>query len=258
MKRKLNESVIATKKITNGSTVGQLVQSTFTSSSITCKVCAMTYTQLPKDRDLHKRHHHLFINGVSWPRSQDAPVMKTTVRKIDSSTSYQVEIYTVDKSSTVQIRRVEELLKMVNSELNAPQDSQEWKSNNPAVAVPARAFVAVVNGRAVAVCTTDSIHDTDLQCRWMVYKSQKIVPGQVNRAIRLGISRIWTASNYRRLGIADKLLQCVLEHSVFGVTLAKSELGFSQPSFAGGLLAKHFNGVIHKSGETLIPVYIED
>ncbi|CAH2354430.1 N-acetyltransferase Eco1p [[Candida] railenensis] len=264
------------------------VQSTFKhasgSQSTTCKVCGMTYfPHIPKDKELHVKYHKKFVSGVSWPPSlhdKEGVLMTKSVRptekrrmlssssssssssslSLSSSSPIVISFVSVSKSSNSQLRKVEDLLTLVNSELSAPRDSQEWKKNHTTsedVSIEGRAFVAIYQNKAIAIVTTDPIYSRATQCKWMVHKNQSIVPNQVNNSIKIGISRIWTAPNYRYMGIAKYLLQCVMEHSIYGVTLSKNEIGFSQPSFAGGLLAKSFNGVLHKSGEILIPVYME-
>lgn len=253
------------------------VQSTFKhvsgSQSTTCKVCGMTYfPHIPKDKELHVKYHKKFVGGVTWPSSlhnKEGVLLTKSIRRTEKRSllllllllplPIVVTFVSVSKSSNLQLKKVEEILTMVNSELSAPRDSQEWKNGatNKDVPIEGRAFVAITQNKAIAIVTTDPIYSTATQCKWMVHKNQSIVPNQVNNFIKIGISRIWTAPNYRYMGIAKYLLQCVMEHSIYGVTLSKNEIGFSQPSFAGGLLAKSFNGVVHKSGEILIPVYIE-
>lgn len=225
------------------------------------------YHYLPKDQQLHQKYHKVFINGISWPLSyQDEKIFSITIRHaqteempLKSKLNLKLNLATlvitfmgIDKKSQKQVKKLEEMLEMVNKELNAPLDSQAWKE----VEGSGKAFLAVCQDKAIGVVTTDPIHSID-QCKWMIYKTQTIVPNQTNSAIKIGISRIWTAPNFRRLGIAKHLLQCVVSNSVYGVKLNKNEIGFSQPSTSGGLLAKSFNGVKHKSGEVLIPIYIE-
>lgn len=220
-------------------------------ASTSCKLCGMTYTRnVAEDRAMHTKYHASFINGPPWVSSLD-PVRK--IRVVKERKSILLCFYAVDVSLARQVARVETLLEMVNRELNAPQPSSAWK--DPAkYEIPGKVFVAVVNNRAVGFCVTEPINSAF----WLVCRTQQIVPRQENKQAKIGISRIWVAPAWRRCGVALQLLDVTLRYTVYGMRLQKLQVAFSQPSFAGGLLAKQFNGVQHKSGETLVPVYLED
>ncbi|KAL7665370.1 N-acetyltransferase ECO1 [[Candida] zeylanoides] len=232
-------------------------QSTFGAASTTCRVCGMMHSpSVARDRDAHRRYHERFTKGVAWPQRR-APLWVATVRRRHPPAALEVAFYSVEKQSAPQVARARQLLAMVNTELRAPAESQAWR-RAPAGGdrVEARAFVAVHDGRAIGVVATDPIESAAEQARWMVCRTQQVV-AQACATVRVGVSRIWVAPAFRRLGIATLLLRCVTHHSVYGIVLEAREVAFSQPSSAGGHLARHFNGVTHKSGETLVPVYIE-
>ncbi|ODV77537.1 N-acetyltransferase ECO1 [Suhomyces tanzawaensis NRRL Y-17324] len=234
--------------------------------STTCGECGMTYYyHIAKDTELHKKYHFSFVNGLVWPESMCGKVIGSfdimvPVRKGKglkskvSKDAVEVRIVSVEKGNKRQILKTEQLLQMVNQELNAPQDPQSWKDE---LQEAGRAFLLVIDNRAIGICSTDPITNLEVQSRWMIHKTQQLVPKQVNRATRVGISRIWVAPKWRRFGLAKNLLQIVLDHTFYGIKLKKAQVSFSQPSYSGGELAKSFNGVIHKSGEVLVPVYLE-
>ncbi|CAR66419.1 DEHA2F26356p [Debaryomyces hansenii CBS767] len=242
------------------------------SQSTTCPTCGMTYySHVSKDNDVHNKYHFNFINGIPWPTSFCNNVLErfivvdhttgkakgTSKSKKSQAASKETLVMTIDRRASKQVKRVEEILKVVNGELNAASDGKAWQKDHKGP-IQGRAFIVVIDGRAIGICTTEPIQDVDQQCRWIIHRTQALVPNQVNRSIKLGISRIWIAPKWRRYGLARRLLDIVLVHSVYGIVLDKKEIGFSQPSFSGGLLAKSFNGVTHKSGEILIPVYLEE
>lgn len=222
----------------------------------TCKECGMSYYKyIKKDQELHNSYHKTYTNGLLWTYISKV----LTEQTITNSKRYQLQIMCINKDSESQVRRVREVLKMVNLELNASEGSDSWSqkphpSSEQANSIEPSAFLAVIDHKAVGICTTEAIEG---QGRWMVYSTQTIVPGQVNRRVKVGISRIWVAPRWRRQGIAKMLLQVVMNHSVYGVRMERGEIGFSQPSTRGGILARGFNGVKHKSGEELVPVYDE-
>lgn len=241
------------------------------SQSTTCTTCGMTYySHVAKDNELHNKYHFNFVNGIPWPTSFCTKIIQKfviieTPTKTEGNTktrkrsplSKETLIVTIDRKVTKQVKRGEEILKVVNQELNAASDGRAWKKDQDSP-IQGKAFIVVIDGRAIGICTTEPINDVEKQCRWIIHRTQDIVPNQVNRLIKLGISRIWIAPKWRRHGLARKLLDVVLTNTIYGIVLDKKEIGFSQPSFSGGLLAKDFNGVIHKSGEVLIPVYLEE
>lgn len=246
------------------------IQSTFGSArSLTCNTCGMTFQRhIAKDKAMHAKYHSEFINGIPWKKGPEKALEKVniTVDKI----SIEVQATSIDPGLVLQVRKVEKLLEMVNSELNAPAANDAWKSKEGTntgklkidsgtglTIVPGRAFVLLAMSRAIGLVVTEPILDVGAQSRWMVHSTQDIVPSQVNKNTRIGISRIWIASKWRRRGLGNVLLRAVLRHSVYGMSLKPAQVAFSQPSHAGGLLAKSFNGVKHKSGEVLVPVYLE-
>lgn len=58
----------------------------------------------------------------------------------------------------------------------------------------------------------------------------------------MGVSRIYTTKNFRRLGIAARLLDTACADFVYGYTIPKSLTAWSQPSQSGGLLAQSWYG----------------
>jgi N-acetyltransferase len=58
----------------------------------------------------------------------------------------------------------------------------------------------------------------------------------------VGVSRIWVSKTSRRKGIANNLLECVLNQFIYGMEIDKDELAFSQPTESGGHLARAWYG----------------
>lgn len=220
-----------------------------------CKLCGMAYhSHLKPDRDAHQKYHSGFVNGRKWG-GVITPLERIRARYNQKDTT--IEIIRADASLSSHVSRVEKLLEFVNSELGAPPANDAWKKHFQGSIKPS-AFVAIVQSTAVGMCITEPIIDVGAQGKWMVCLTQELVPNQTNKAIALGISRIWVAPKWRRYGIGRHLLRAVCNHLVHGVILQPREVAFSQPSTSGIQLAKSFNGVKHKSGEVLLPVYIEN
>lgn len=58
----------------------------------------------------------------------------------------------------------------------------------------------------------------------------------------VGVSRLWTSKTFRKKGIANNLLDCVLTQFIYGLDVEKEEVAFSQPTDMGAALAKGWFG----------------
>ena len=70
------------------------------------------------------------------------------------------------------------------------------------------------------------------------FQSSSISVGTVGETAILGISRIWTSNLYRNQRIATKLLDCARSSFLYGMTIEKDRVAFSQPTESGGQLAR--------------------
>lgn len=58
----------------------------------------------------------------------------------------------------------------------------------------------------------------------------------------VGVSRIWTSQAFRHKGIANNLLECVMNQFIYGMTIDRTEVAFSQPTESGAGLARSWFG----------------
>jgi len=58
----------------------------------------------------------------------------------------------------------------------------------------------------------------------------------------VGVSRIWTSRTFRKKGIANNLLDCVVTQFIYGLDIEKEEVAFSQPTDMGAALARSWFG----------------
>lgn len=196
----------------------------------------MSYAaHIKEDVAAHKRHHLNFVNGVAWKGERSLNAKQQIYGEAGL-----VQIFSADVSSIAR------LLDVVNTELGAPRAQRESI---------AHAFVAVHQNRAVGLCTVETLRRP---ASWLVCRTQVVVPKQENHSPKVGISRIWVASAWRRQGVASALLKTVQKFLVYGMELKPAQIAFSQPSFAGCQLAKAFAGVKHSSGEILVAVFEDD
>lgn len=205
---------------------------------ITCNDCGMTYLKnLKSDIKQHHKYHEKCVNGRDWNDNWGE-----LLTKFDNHDS----IVRINPLKQAEVNAALDLLEIVNSDLNAPDDNDFWLKNNGYVYIYVRNKVAI---GIVSVIKTK-------QGKWFSIEDGKIVNDQILQ-LQAGISRIYVCSNFRRDRIGYKLLECIQNNLVYGMKLPKLTIGWSQPSSTGGKLAASFNGVKHKSGKTLIPIYIE-
>lgn len=58
----------------------------------------------------------------------------------------------------------------------------------------------------------------------------------------VGVSRIWTSRAFRHKGIANNLLECVMNQFIYGMAIEPQQLAFSQPTESGAALARAWFG----------------
>ncbi|ODQ79934.1 hypothetical protein BABINDRAFT_161600 [Babjeviella inositovora NRRL Y-12698] len=230
----------------------------------TCPDCNMSYrSHLPLDRQVHAKHHDRAVNGRDWQDSWGKEVGSFSIQ-VAKGASQVVAVLEIDPLKKTEVRVGDELLHLANVELNAPQDSGFWKlQKTPSLSKPllarGKVYVCVLRAKVIGLVSFEtSFPETKSTGRWMILRTGQVIPNQ-EFPILVGISRIFVMKKYRRNQIAAKMLRLIQAHSIYGIAMIKrQQIAFSQPSSSGGQLAKKFNGVLHKkSGEWLVPVYLE-
>ncbi|KAH3687872.1 hypothetical protein WICPIJ_001165 [Wickerhamomyces pijperi] len=208
----------------------------------TCTECGMSYLKnVQSDIKLHEKYHQRLVNGIGLSNT-------STFTKIEQFTPTEF-IVKVNAKKAAEVSKTLELLQIVNQSLNAPDDNDFWMNQT---GENGSAFLYIKDKTAVAIVTITK----ETQGKWYSIEDGRIVSDK-EIPILCGISRIFCASSQRRQGISIKLLDSVRRHMIYGVVVPKSKLAWSQPSFSGGKLASVYNGVKHKSGRILVPVYKE-
>ncbi|KAL6938164.1 hypothetical protein ACO0RG_004707 [Hanseniaspora osmophila] len=254
-----------------------------------CDICLMKYNKLdPVAAHRHKEFHDVQTKGLKWAVSNYLKNSKFALKPLNSSlknsrgtrdifqmlsgsqhhqpltpensqrsTNFNPQedsacgeyIIEIQKENVQEVKLALQLLDFVNEELTAPKDENDfWISGN------GKCFVFIKDGRAVGVITLEDLVSTHYTMKWMILSTKEIVE-HVNPRFLAGVSRIWVSKQYRRNGIALKLLETARRSFCFGVELKPLQIAWSQPSESGSKTAKKFNSVLHKSGELLIPVY---
>ncbi|KAH3671817.1 hypothetical protein WICMUC_004535 [Wickerhamomyces mucosus] len=204
----------------------------------TCKECHMSYLKnSTADSRVHNIYHQRIVNGREWSLSWG---------EIISTLSPNELIVKINSKKPAETKATLEILETVNQDLNAPDDNKFWLSDQDKGSV----YVYIKNKTAIGIVSVEKIQNG----RWFSIDDGKIVNDKSFNVMG-GINRIFVVKSQRRNGIALSLLQHVQRFLIYGITIPKHQLAWSQPSFSGGKLASSFNGTKHKSGKILVPVY---
>lgn len=175
---------------------------------VTCKDCGMSYTRTsPDDVALHSNFHTTHLQGLAIPAS----IMHDGSEVLRISYLKQCEMNLINKS-----------LEIVDAELSATSPPLNSTYNLHAL---------VRNNRIISFVLS---HPLDVA--YPVTDSGELMKTPTKTI--LGISRMWTCKTHRGKGLVRKLLDQVLALSVTGYRVKKSEVGFTQLSGTGGIVAK--------------------
>lgn len=206
-----------------------------------CRQCGMNYHPSdPSDVTVHKRFHAKSVGGVDVSSTLR---LSRVVWRAGNGNDY---IAVVDRrSSAAEKRKTKEVLELVESELSAAEipDKDLWTSTDRY-----RFYLYIVlrvggAGKCVGLLLTERI-DTgypvvDSRFRNGVGSSANVVLELENkRKAVMGVSRVWTCLTNRGNGVARTLLDTACETFVYGMTVRKELVAFSQPTESGERLAR--------------------
>ncbi|KAF1920610.1 ESCO1/2 acetyl-transferase-domain-containing protein [Ampelomyces quisqualis] len=245
----------------------------------TCKTCGMEYIPSnAEDFALHRKFHAMNIGGVDFTKATVEQLRKKQVWSGGDGSFIAV----VGRKDTLALRnRTRDVLKVVNTELgavtisdeelwsqirtsdagNAPlSDATETDRSNAqsrlATVDRFKTYVYIRGQKCIGACLTERIweahtvlaqDDASAQPRQLPFESKSSsisISAESTRAL-LGISRIWTSNQHRMQGIATTLLDCARSEFLYGLTVEKDEVAFSQPTESGGNLARRWHGREH-------------
>ncbi|GME93574.1 unnamed protein product [[Candida] boidinii] len=233
--------------------------------NIVCNKCHMSYVpHIQADSQLHDKFHQRSFEGLNIPyntiKTFDNYETATDIFHKKDGKEYEFKIIEINPKNYKECNLGKEYIEICNTELNAPNDTSKWLHGSNfgkmfvLISISKHRTNSFGNStRAVGFVSLERI----TKGKWMVLESSKIVPNQEIPLV-IGISRIYVSKNWRGFGLGMDLLNVLPDNSVYGMTLKKSQIGWSQPSESGSRLAHKFSSFKHKSGKTLIPVYVEE
>jgi N-acetyltransferase len=238
----------------------------------TCPECGMEYVPAnEEDASLHRMFHNMNSEGVELGKTFNKSAMKWVyeVAHIEGS------VVVVDRKISPPARKVvQKVLGTVNKELSAVDidDAALWsqrtldekelgaeikqsdtEKRNDHRTDRYKVFLHVKDGKCVGLCLAERItkahrvvgqkqKDNDTGDGPATAKSSSISTEETTVPAVVGVSRIWTSKSFRRKGIANNLLECVMSQFIYGMEIEKDELAFSQPTESGCELARAWYG----------------
>ncbi len=237
----------------------------------TCAECGMEYVLAnEEDATLHRMFHNMNSEGVELGKT----FMKSAMKWVYEVAHIAGSVVVVDRKISPSARKVvQKVLGTVNKELSAvdiddavlwsqrildDQDSgsaikqSDSERRNDHKSDRYKVFLHVKDGKCVGLCLAERITKAHRvkgakkpsgtgQMLSGVQSSSVSMEAETIPAV-VGVSRIWTSKSFRRKGIANNLLECVMSHFIYGMEIDKDELAFSQPTESGGQLARAWYG----------------
>jgi len=246
-----------------------------------CEDCGMEY--LPSNEEdvaIHKRFHSSSQGGLELKKAFLEQTKANRIWENGAGTC----ILVISANDTAAVRRkAVQALDIVTSELGAvaiPEDelwstsrvfsgtdrtikggcaadAETSSTKRDASANRFKAFLYVHNQRCVGLCLAERItqaypvlapdqadgsKEGDTPAK---IQSSSISIGDDAEKVLMGVSRIWTSSAHRRMGIAQTLLDTAADNFLYGMEVPKRQVAFSQPTESGGKLARRWFGKGH-------------
>lgn len=240
----------------------------------TCKLCGMEYNpSLAEDAALHRKFHAMNLGGVDISKAMSKRLRQRQVWSGEERSFIAV----VSRRDALALRnKATEILKVVNTELGAVPipDEALWSQTRKSILStelaadgarqaqkehseqPAsdryKVYLYVQGSKCVGACLAERIQeafpvegDAAAETAGQLpadTNSSSICVSKASKPAMLGVSRIWTSSSHRKHGVASMLLQAARCNFLYGMTVGKEEMAFSQPTESGGRLARRWYG----------------
>lgn len=243
-----------------------------------CRVCGMEY--IPSNSEdvvLHRKFHAMNVGGVDFTKAFVERIKQNQVWAGGDGSF----IAAVGRKDTLAFRnKASEVLKVVNTELAAVTipDEALWSQLHSSISSKAvahgekpqpsakghsacstsdrfKAYLYIHGQKCVGACLAERIQEAYTvvdQDDASEHTGRVPVPAEFHGAsisisrvaepAILGISRIWTSNLHRKMGIATTLLDSARSDFLYGMTIEKTMVAFSQPTGSGGELARKWFG----------------
>uniref|UniRef100_A0A7S1G1E2 N-acetyltransferase domain-containing protein n=1 Tax=Corethron hystrix TaxID=216773 RepID=A0A7S1G1E2_9STRA len=190
----------------------------------TCEKCGMLYMNgMEEDEATHRKVCQSYLHGVPF---RSKKMMRD--RTVWSSNGFDIVRIRYDDPVSYR-NKVKEVNLVVNRDLGFAENSADKKVTT---------FLCVTNGRVVALCASESI----------ATGYAMVGPGRrskVKQRASLGVLKVWTHTNWRRKGLASRLVDLAREKTVYGINVPSTAVAFSSPTVDGGIFAMKYSKMEH-------------
>lgn len=230
-----------------------------------CKTCGMEYIPSnAEDVALHKKFHAVNFGGVDCTK---AMVERLRQKQVWSGGDEGAFVAVVGRRDALALRnKASDVLKVVNKELAAVPISDEelWSqttletsegdaSTTPEKSDRFKVYLYISGQKCVGACLAERIKEaytvlaqdkaSDEQPQVLAAsQSSSISVSTTADSVLLGISRIWVSNQFRKQGLARRLLDLTRSNFMYGLAVEKRLTAFSQPTESGGKLARRYFG----------------
>lgn len=238
-------------------------------TQVTCSKCNFQYFSTNKESlKQHENLHKEILLGIKLSKKVIRNILKVgnVIKSLNIDINNKVEqlqFVSIKCADSQIIKVVTDVLKLVNNVwLNSNSCSSHWAKHpdeNMVILI-----VSLSINRVIGILTTDTPPSpfNYLKGYHMDIETSTIDDKKPKLKLKLGISRIFVSYSYRRNGLATMMLDEILKHAFYGMTLSKWQIGFSQPSSIGSNLLKNWYATTTSTTPntniiTSIPVYHE-
>ncbi|KAJ6647616.1 N-acetyltransferase eco, partial [Pseudolycoriella hygida] len=188
-----------------------------------CSDCGMFYTlHVPEDEVLHQNFHDKMVGVLSFRGWTEENLVENV-----KEWGHTGRIIWSNKMDTkAHVSRVSEILHIINEDLG--YNNMELQEN-------AIVYLAVARKVLIGVCVAEPLkeaHKTYTKENLDYIDSKNVFP------VKCGISRIWVTPQFRRHGVATRLINAIRSHFIRGYELSPNELAFSTPTVMGKQFAQ--------------------
>ncbi|KAG4304787.1 hypothetical protein PORY_001840 [Pneumocystis oryctolagi] len=217
-------------------------------SRITCPNCGMSYTRgSTEDELIHIKFHSRSIGGIDYSPN--------SVKEVWGENSNKIIMITMS-SPFKEIKKAKEILSIVDLELGSVSSFPDSTDQNSSSIKQYKFFLYLKGKKCVGLILVEPIQSAYPVCPSSSLSSSITLESKILSTYVMGVSRIWVCKTYRREKIATKLLNIACNYFVYGITVKKQEVAFSQPSESGKLFIEswagkefsNFKGIVVSSG----------
>ncbi|KAG5438348.1 hypothetical protein PCANB_002836 [Pneumocystis canis] len=206
-------------------------------SRTTCPDCGMSYIRGSSDDEyIHIKFHAGSIGGIDYP-------LTNSIKEVWAESFNSNRIIMISMSSpSREVKKAEEILKVVDLELGSASPFPSLTILHDSLAKQYKFFLYLKGKKCVGLVLVEHIqsaypiHPSSSQSSSITLKSEAL------STCIMGVSRIWVCKTYRREKIATRLLDVACNHFIYGITVKKHEVAFSQPSESGKLFIESWAG----------------